>query len=90
MAIPRLAAHGFLHLPAFGVGRVRRDETFHATGLHRDDAHGDTTQPSTAHDDGLTPALQIPGGHEAAKFQRIQIWDFLTKIYGKYMGKLDQ
>ena len=88
MAIPRLAAHGFLHLPALGVGRVRGDEAFHAAGLHRDDAHGDTTQPSAAHDDGLTPALQIPG-HEAAKFQRIQIW-ILTKIYGKYMGKLDQ
>ena len=56
-----LAAHGFLHLPAVRVGGIRRHEAFHATGLHRDDAHGDATQASAAHDDGLTPALQVPG-----------------------------
>ena len=58
---PRLAAHGFLHLPAVRVGGIRRHEAFHATGLHRDDAHRDATQASAAHDDGLTPALQVPG-----------------------------
>ena len=74
MAFPRLAAHGFLHLPALGVGRVRGDEAFHATGLHRDDAHGDTTQPSAAHDDGLTPALQIPGHEVALDLSISSLW----------------
>ena len=60
MIFPGLSAHGFLGLAALWVRRIRRHEAIHAAGLHGDDAHGDATQTCTAHDDGLTPALQVP------------------------------